>query len=265
MQQRGALIVIPTGSTEQHGWHLPLETDSRLAYEVAHAAASQVCQEIPVLLAPALAIGVSGEHMAFPGTLTLSAPTFMAVAEEVALALIEHGFRRLLFLNGHAGNTEPLKLVAKAIRERHDVLVVTANYWMLARDAFIDIAQDPNLSISHGGEIETAMMLHVHPEQVYMELARKWEGTAGNPYLRASLQREAAAAYGLRRTDLTRTGSTGDPTRASREMGQRFFEAAVSATAEFFRFVHAWSIPTRRPPLAPGDEERDTTTEETGG
>jgi len=251
MQQRGALVVIPTGSTEQHGWHLPLETDSRLAGEVAYAAALRICKETPIVLAPTLTIGVSGEHLDFPGTLALSATTFMAVAEEVALNLVQHGFRRLAFLNGHGGNTEPLRLVAKAVRTKHQVLVAVANYWALARDALAGIAQNPELNISHGGELETALMLHLRPGRVDMRRAREPEPGRGNPYLTGALQREPMAAYGIRRTDLTRSGSTGDPSHATAELGARFFGAAVSAAADFFRYVSTWSLLEQEPLLPP--------------
>jgi len=198
-------------------------------------------------MTPTLAIGFSREHMDFPGTLSLSAETYTKAMMEIVLCLVQHGFRRLVILNGHAGNTEPLKLVVRRVRENHDVLIALANYWALARDALIAAAENPKLRVSHGGEIETALMLYLHPERVRLDYIRPSELMPENPYLAGSLLQEPQVWYGFQRTDLTSTGHTGDPTQATAELGQRFFAAIVDATVAFLRFLHTSPLPIRRP------------------
>jgi len=152
-------VIIPTGSIEQHGPHLPLEVDSRIAKELAFASAQILRPEIPVVVAPGLDIGFSGEHLSFAGTLSLEAETFMRVASQVVLNLIGHGFEKFLFLNGHGGNEEALRLVARTLREKHEVLIAATSYWQLGREAIKALRQSPGSGINHGGEEETALML----------------------------------------------------------------------------------------------------------
>ena len=113
---RKPIVIIPTGSIEQHGPHLPLEVDSCIAKELARAAATRIVMKVPVVVSPVLSVGFSAEHMTFAGTLSLNPSTLMIVAKEIVLSLIHPGFERFVFLNGHAGNEEALKLVARMLR-----------------------------------------------------------------------------------------------------------------------------------------------------
>jgi creatinine amidohydrolase len=236
------IVIIPTGSIEQHGPHLPLEVDSRIAKELAYASAQTLHKELPVVVAPGLDIGFSSEHLSFPGTLSLDAETFMRVASQVVVNLIGHGFERFLFLNGHGGNEEALRLVARTLREKHEVLIAATSYWQLAREEIKALRQSPGSGINHGGEEETALMLHLRPQLVDMSLATAGTMRWCSSYLAGSYDQEAQVAYGRKRTDIAPLGHGGDPSVATAEEGKKMFEAIVQAIVQFVREFHTWRI-----------------------
>jgi creatinine amidohydrolase len=236
------IVIIPTGSIEQHGPHLPLEVDSRIAKELAFASAQILRKEIPVAVAPGLDIGFSGEHLSFPGTLSLDAETFMHVASQVVVTLIGHGFEKFLFLNGHGGNEEALRLVVRTLREKHEVLIAATSYWQLAREEIKALRQSPGSGINHGGEEETALMLHLRPQLVDMTAASAGTLRWCSSYLAGSYDQEAQVAYGRKRADIAPLGHGGDPTVATAEEGKRMFEAIVEAIVRFVREFHTWRL-----------------------
>lgn len=112
--ERGVAVVIPVGSTEQHGHHLPLSTDTINVYALARLAAERSGQAV---VTPPVAFGTAHNHMHFPGTITLQLDTLKALLVDVAASLIHHGFHRLLLLNGHGGNISAVGAAAEQIRE----------------------------------------------------------------------------------------------------------------------------------------------------
>src|SRR5919199_1656789 len=148
---RGALargvdtIVIVTGSTEQHGPQLPLMTD----HQLGRGPGERVARRLPnALMAPVVSVGCSEHHMAFPGSMTLSTPTFVAVVAEYCLSLAGHGFRKVLLLSSHGGNFRPLDEVLARVRaERPDLTVIAYND--LGRFVEVMFAQADRLGIAH--------------------------------------------------------------------------------------------------------------------
>ncbi len=160
--QKTKVVVIPTGSIEQHGPHMPLGTD----YLVARELATRVGRISPVVVAPAIPVGYADYHADFPGTLSLSEETLTRVYEEVTSYFVAYGATHILFVNGHGGNLGSLLRAASALRKK-DILAATILWWEAAA------ALDPGWAlIGHGDFVETSLMLAINEAIVDLGEAR---------------------------------------------------------------------------------------------
>jgi creatinine amidohydrolase len=215
------LLVVPVGSTEQHGPHLPLDTDTRVATAVASAAAASLDRDGPVVLAPPVAFGASGEHQHFPGTVSVGT----AVARDVVVELARSATSwaaRVLLVNGHGGNVEALTAAATLlVTEGRDVAWVPA---LAVRPGDV-----PGPLDAHAGRTETSLLLHLAPEVVDLAAARPGRAAAA-PSLMAALRAGGVRAF-------SPNGVLGDPTGASAGEGAVLFAAAVGGV---LRRARAW-------------------------
>lgn len=215
---RDIVVLIPTGSCEQHGPHLPLFTDSILATAVAEAAAAQISDD--VLVTPTLWLGASGHHLAFAGTLSASMSTYMGAVTDVISALQRHGFRKFFILNGHGGNNEPNGVALRQIKERYPELMIghSGYYGPVAKET-AGVLEGPLKEIRHACEAEASLMLHIRPDLVRKDKLRD-DGLAPEP-----------AVYGMIHLfdEITEEGSLGYATLATDEKGRAIFDAAVAA------------------------------------
>ncbi len=230
------IVIIPAGSIEQHGPHLPLHVDSLIASELARAAAASVNDRINVLVAPTLSLGCSEEHMDFAGTLSLTPKTFISVALETVASLMQHGFDRFFFLDAHAGNMDALRLIVRILRSEKNALAAAGAYWDIAREAMLALPGGTAL-VNHGGEIETSLMLHLRSDLVNMTAA------APNPLQwRSRYLAGGGVSYGRMRRDIAPFGVNGDPTPASAEKGRMLFDAIVQALGGFLADFKTWEL-----------------------
>jgi len=238
----GTIAVIPTGSTEQHGRHLPVEVDSRLVSEVAARAAAIAGEQIDVVLAPVVAYGASHHHIEFAGTMSLSLPTYINVLGELAESLIVNHFSHVLFLNGHGGNTDPIHIAVRMTRDKYpDAVVAGADYWSIARDEINRLRKSPPGGVAHGCEFEAAMMMHLRPESVRREKIIKHIPEWATDNIVLDLTRGGGVAWGHHMVDITTTGVMGDPTLATPEHGQEFFAAVTGRVAAFLVDFSRWT------------------------
>ena len=238
-----ATILLPTGSIEQHGPHLPVETDSRLVWEVSRRAAEQVADRINILVTPPLEFGYSTHHREFPGTMTLSGTTYMTVLVELCESLLRNGFRRIFVLNGHGGNADPINMAIRAIRDMHeDVLVGTAAYWSIASQALSRARESPIGGMSHACELEASMMWHLRPEVVKPERFEKRITRWRSPLVRDDLLDSGHIKLAFHFPDVTPKGFQGDPTLATREKGEKFLGMIVDEVARFLLDFSQWDL-----------------------
>jgi creatinine amidohydrolase len=162
--EAGGLVLLPLGAVEQHGPHLPLDTDSFTAFTVCVRAAEQV-RDFPVLVLPPIWWGLSPYWMAFPGTLTLAPETLLALIVDLAGSVAAHGFRRLVVVNGHGGN-DGLIQAAAVKASRGDIQVAALSYWSLIPDVLAKVAERDGGDIGHAGELETSIQLHLQSASV---------------------------------------------------------------------------------------------------
>ena len=230
------VVILPTAAVEQHGRHLPLEVDARIVEEVSHRAAERVIDRVPVLVAPVLWCGVSGYHMGFAGTMTLSMNTFIQVVEELGESLVHHGFQRILILNSHGGNHDPIKIAARNIADRSGVAVAAASYWNMAADDFVDI-QDVEVDAvpGHACGFETAMMMALRPEMVREDAmgAGTPDVSSRGPYFTKRLRREPLVHLPQQAGVVSAHGWAADPTKGTREKGEKYLELVVQRLAHF--------------------------------
>ncbi|MEV7389020.1 MULTISPECIES: mycofactocin biosynthesis peptidyl-dipeptidase MftE [unclassified Streptomyces] len=219
----GALVLVPVGSTEQHGPHLPLDTDTVVAGAVARRTAAALATDTPYggppWVAPPVAYGASGEHADFPGTVSIGHEALHAVLVELTRSLSLWA-GRVVFVNGHGGNSATLDTALAQLRaEGHDAVWTGCD--MPGGDA-------------HAGRAETSVLLHLEPERVHLDAA-----VTGDTRPLAVLLPELMA-HGVRA--VSPSGVLGDPAGASAEEGRRALEAMVSVTA---RRITAWTADAR--------------------
>lgn len=236
-------VIVPIGSTEQHGPHLPVEVDTRLVTEIAERTAGIARATRPALVLPTLWVSLAEHHMSFAGTLTLDLDAFRSVLRCLVRSLARQGFRRVLILNGHGGNISALPLITDELSREFALPLVCATYWVVAAEAFGRILDgQPNLR--HACEAETAMMLALVPGLVEMDAARALEAPAEGLHDPTGLHRWR------RIEEWTRSGVIGTPGLASAEKGVRLLDAAAAALASRLVDDATWASPDVRLNLA---------------
>src|SRR5262245_41519401 len=232
LDRERTVVMLPLGSVEQHGNHLPLGTDTMLAHAISLAAAERAGD---TFVLPPPWFGFSAHHMRFAGSVTLRAETLIAVAEDIVGSLVQHGFRRVLIVNGHGGNAGIIDVVASTLGHRHygAARIAALTYFHLARQAIADLRQSGPGGMGHACEFETALIEYLRPDLVDIEKAQATYPDAGSAYLTTDLLGSSAIRTYHDFADLSPHGTLGDPFLASREAGSAFFEAVVSALSAF--------------------------------
>jgi creatinine amidohydrolase len=221
-----SIIVQPLGATEQHGPHLPFSTDMLVAQKVAEAAVERVGDEVDAWLLPGLAYTKSNEHAWSPGTIWLSPTTLLSVLDDLGRCIAMTPAKRLVFLNGHGGNSALLNVANRELRLHHGLMTFLAHPGMPVDQGGSSPAEELGMGI-HGGTNETSMMLHLAPELVDMSAAVRQvpEHLAGNRYVRFG----GAVSFGWLSDDFGTNGVIGDPVPATAERGAELFAGAVEA------------------------------------
>jgi len=225
-----ALLVLPLGTTEQHGPHLATGTDAALVRAVAERAAALAAQPEVVLLAPTLAFGASDHHLPFGGTLSLRGSTMQAVLADLLASAAASGCRRVFVLNGHGGNVASCAAAVAEASRKHGILVVTALFSQL-----IDPGELELQIAGHAGVFETSLMLALHPDRVRPERAAPSPGGAARRWPRGLAVGEPGRWQEL-------DGYTDRPDTATAELGEAALHAAVAATAACFEEVAALAV-----------------------
>jgi creatinine amidohydrolase len=239
--EQGAVFVVPIGATEQHGRHLPLETDWRLCSVAAERACQRATEEdVPALVTPPIWTGFSPHHMGFPGSITLELPTFIDLVSQVARSLWQHGARKILLLNGHGGNANLLGSAVQQLRFQHGVRAATANYWNFVLSTIAEWRHSGPGGIDHACEMETALMLAVRPELIHEEHIRDGSWFPQSDFLSGDLAIGAPVAVSWAFSELTEDGVLGDPTLSTRERGEELLTAVAERLTAFIREFHGW-------------------------
>ena len=229
-----SVIVLPLGAVEQHGPHLPLNTDYVVAESVSREVVARVGSECDTWLLPTLPFTKSNEHAWAAGTMWLSASTLMAVLDDIGRSIAATPARRLLFINGHGGNSSLVAMANRELRLKHGLMTFLAHPHVPADQGGSSGAGELGMGV-HGGMDETSMMLHLRPDLVDMTLARRSvpDRLAENTHVRFG----GSVSFGWLSNDFAPDGVIGDPTGATPEAGAAMFETSVGVLCDVVREV----------------------------
>ncbi len=231
MDMSHTVALLPVAAVEQHGPHLPVRVDAAINAGIVAAARSLVPDDVNLLVLPAHPVGKSDEHLAFPGTLSISHETLGRLWFDLAASVHRAGCRRIVFFNSHGGQPQLIDIVCRDLRVRLGMFAVNCAWFNLMdmSDLFDTIELRHGI---HGGAIETSIMLHLHPGLVITSEARNFSSTAEiiereNVVLRA----EGAVGFGWQTQDLNPHGACGDAGRADARIGAVLVDRAARALA----------------------------------
>ncbi len=236
------VVVLPLGSLEQHGRHLPLLTDTMIGTEIARRAEEILGDE--ALFLPMLWIGASDHHRAFPGTVSISNEIYVRVLVDMLESLIAAGFRRLFLLTAHGGNVLPGGMAIYDVQLRHrdkpDLWLALSSWWRITGERLSGLITSDQESVTHACELESSMILRLRPELVKREAARgtniPFESAFYCPDFHRSSRVEVPHAF----EQLSATGAFGHPETATAERGEALFNAAVDEVVAFVREFATW-------------------------
>ena len=240
------VVLLPFGTVEDHGPHLPINTDNVIVEAICLEAARRAAGD--VLVMPPVAYGLDEHHMDFPGPVSVDMQTLLAYVADVAISAARHGFTHVLIVNGHGSNEPIADLAARRVVLETGVIcgAMSPNAAIdptLAEPVYSQMRQSAPGGVAHAGEYETAMMLHLRPDLVHMDKAVRELGQIKLDYFNWDYPEPSVLSWQDWWSRMSESGVCGDPTVATAEFGQALFERTVE---NFVRFVREFrTIPVR--------------------
>jgi creatinine amidohydrolase len=233
------VAVLPTGSIEQHGPHLPLSVDT----DIITAVAARLERRLPdkVLLLPPLWPGHSTHHMHFPGTIDVPQMSYINLITDIGKSIAAMGATKAFFLNGHGGNDTPIRAALRELKSAvPQTRFVFASYWSLAAALIKQVRESELGGLGHACEMETSVMLHLHPGKVKMNLAKRDGPPHQDPFRKADMQLGRPIVFVNEFHTISESGVVGHPDLATAEKGKRFLDGIVDAVAAFVEEYSSW-------------------------
>ena len=236
------IAVLPVAATEQHGPHLPMSTDTAIVDGVIAAALPKLPAALPVLFLPTCAVGKSNEHSRFPGTLTLSVQTLMALWSDIAASVARSGVKKLVLFNSHGGQMNAMDIVVRDLREKLGILVVASNWYTLGLPPGLFDEREQVHGI-HAGDIETSLMMALVPDFVARSELRDFRSlTETLAVENRFLSITPRGKIGWQTQDLNPLGAAGDATRASAERGRAVLDFVSDRFVELLAEVDRYDL-----------------------
>jgi len=248
-------VVIPLGSCEQHGRHLPLLVDTIQVSEIAKRAEAALSDR--VLLLPTLWLGSSHHHMDFPGTLSVPPLCYAQIIKEIAKSVLRSGFKRLVFLNGHGGNTAPASTALTDLVAEDDnadaACIAFASWWELGRPGMLpDKLGLKQSAMSHACEYETSVMLVLRPDLVNVGQITTRPPVLNNAWVHSEDDSKTRVRVFRRFHRITAEGFMGRPDLASVEKGNAILDGVTQQITDFLTDYTSWP---ELPAIGPGNGE----------
>jgi creatinine amidohydrolase len=242
LDRENLIAVLPVGAIEQHGPHLPLSVDQSIVDGVVAATLPHLPGDCPALFLPTLPVGKSDEHARWPGTLTFSAATLLAMWTEIGDSVARAGVRKFVLLNSHGGQMAPMDIVVRDLRIRHGMLAVAASWFAMGLPPGLFSPEEERFGI-HAGEMETSVMLALVPDRVDMGQARDFHPwvadlAQGNHHLGLT----PAGRIGWQAQDMNPWGACGNAAAATPEKGWAVLDHAGREVARLLVEVQHVSL-----------------------
>lgn len=247
------VALLPVAAIEAHGPHLPVYVDACINATIVARAVELMPADLPATVLPMMPVGKSDEHLAFPGTLTLSAETLIRLWTEIGESVHRAGIRKLVLFNSHGGQPQIADIVARDLRVRLGMFVVTAASFGLGKPEGLFDADELSHGI-HGGTVETSIMLAARPDLVQMEHAENFVpmSVAMETEYRWLRPEGRGVGFGWQTQDLHPAGAAGDATAADADHGRQVIEHVAAALVDLLGEVARYPLENiRRQTLAP--------------
>jgi creatinine amidohydrolase len=226
LAEQDVTVLVPIGSTEQHGPHLPTGVDDFLAAEVCRRAAAKTQRK--AVVAPSVWCGLAEHHMAFGGTFTLSLATLHALLRDICRSILRAGFRRIVIVNGHGGNVTALNALATELMVELDARIGVTSYFTIGQDVVRETLEAQE-TLMHACEGETSMMLAAYPDLVRTEEIAKAVG----PRISLPAGADVPVYFPVSFQEITTVGVAGDARTATAAKGEKLLEGCAQALADW--------------------------------
>jgi creatinine amidohydrolase len=243
--KEGRVPIVPIGTLEDHGPHMPIDTDVTLVEAICRGAATELAEE--TVLLPAIVHGYSPHHMDFPGTVTIGWDTFCRYCTDVALSLVRHGFDRVLLVNGHGSNQNLVEMAARLTMVEKPASLVAAAFYLSgpqSQAVIAEVRESERGGMGHACELETSLYLHLQPDAVDMSAALDEEAYPVTEHMWMDWS-DGPLKLMPWWSSFSQSGVQGDATVATADKGKRLFEAAVDEVVSFVTELRETALPRR--------------------
>jgi creatinine amidohydrolase len=233
LAKKQPVVVLPVGSVEDHGTHLPLDTDNFLIWSICEAAAQRAAGDI--LLMPPVSYGFETHHMDFPGTIDIKPEHLLNFVLDITKSVAHHGFKRILIADGHGSNMPILDLVARQTVVQTDSLCAAFIWPSLVAKEIARVRESDRGGMAHACELETSVYLYLDPKRVQFEKATKEIGMPASEFIWMDLLEGSPVLLMDQWSRFSKSATSGDPTLATPKKGEIIFEAVVEAFVRLAR------------------------------
>ena len=236
---KGAIILLPLGQTEEHGPHLPVGCDSYISEEIAREVGEAAAREIPLLVMPTVWCGYSGRDLFdWPGVISMPPELLIGVIENVCLSLCRSGFKKIVTMNSHGHHVGITRVAARKVADQSDAVVVVTDTWKMGNEIAGSLRTSELGGSCHAGEYETSLLLHFG-KRVDMDKAEDERVLSHSKFVNSDLFGPGSTVFwSTWRYQKSKTGTYGCPTCATAQKGGKFVKAIVEGYVELLRELY---------------------------